>query len=196
MKKSIKKPVKKVTKRQFGGGSNPFGTTMNTLRPVSTYFAPVSVVPASASAIVGGYEPKTRQQRRIEFENLARTKAYEVPSKNEKRIGQMNTDATAKKIIAEYPGSRRKAIQLAESVTGLDKERITKYNPSNFKKGVRNVGSAIGSVFRGSGSSGVRGSNMCNGSECGQFKKGGTVKMKSMIPSGGAMTNIKTKKKK
>jgi hypothetical protein len=85
----------------------------------------------------------------------------------------MNTDATAKKIIAEYPGSRRKAIKLAESVTGLDKERITKYNPSNFKKGVRSVGSAIGSVFRGSGGSGVRGSNMCNGSECGQFKKGG-----------------------
>lgn len=201
MKNSVKKPVKKLIKRQVGG-QNPFGTTVNLLRPDdNSIYATTSRAPVQAlSAIPGGYVPKTRQQIIKDFENLARTKIYEVPSENKMRIGRMDPDATAKKIIEEYPGSRRKAIELAESVTGLQKGRIKKYNPGDFKTGVKtvgkaigNVGSAIGSALRGSG---AKGSNMCDGDKCGQMKKGGTVMMRSMIPSGGAMSSMKTKKKK
>ena len=198
MKNSVKKPVKKLIKRQVGG-QNPFGTTVNLLRPENSYFANTSQAPVQTlSAIPGGYVPKTREERIKDFENLARTKSYFIESKVKGREGKMNSDATAKKILQEYPGTRRDAVKLAQSITGLEKGRIRNSSPSSFKQGLRNIGDNINKMFDfiPAGANGNSGMNQCGPGGCGKFKKGGAMKITPMIPSGGAMSSMKTKKKK
>lgn len=200
MKKSVKKPVKKLIKRQ-GGGPNPFGTTVNLLRPDdNSIYATTSKAPVQAlSAIPGGYVPKTREQRLKDFENLARTKAYWVESEVKGREGKMNSDATAAKILQEYPGTRRDAIKLAQSITGLEKGRVRRSSPSSFKQGLRNIGDNINKMFTyiPPGADGNSGMNQCGPKgPCGQFKRGGAIKMTPMIPSGGAMKSMTSKKRK
>ena len=200
MKKSVKKPVKKLIKRQ-AGGPNPFGaTTVNLIRPENSIYAKTSQAPITAlSAIPGGYVPKTREQRLKDFENLARTKAYWVESEVKGREGKMNSDATAAKILQEYPGTRRDAIKLAQSITGLEKGRVRNSSSSSFKQGVKNIRDNINKMFTyiSPGADGNSGMNQCGPKgPCGQFKRGGAVKITPMIPSGGAMKSMTSKKRK
>ena len=199
MKKSVKKPVKKLIKRQVGG-PNPFGTpTVNLIRPDNSFYGNTSQAPITAlSAIPGGYVPKTKEERLKDFENLARTKAYWVESQVKGREGKMNSDATAAKILQEYPGTRRDAIKLAQSITGLEKSRVRSSSPSSFKKGLRNIGDNINKMFTfiPEGANGNSGMNQCGPKGCGQFKRGGAIKITPMIPSGGAMKSMTSKKRK